>query len=190
MNIGIIHDNKHLDRLGFISQLARQGINYYKIFPAMYHHSPHTGIMQAHKNAVKTLFETPTENGLPDRVCVMEDDVKFTTPHSFQKFIDQTPPDFDIYLAGYYLAHGITALPNGIAKVNDFAGMHCYIIHRKALDRFLKLQQGKHVDRACKGMDIYTCYPVVAMQEEGFSYRNNRVQDHSTLIARIPHYKG
>jgi hypothetical protein len=191
MNIGVIHDIKHLPRLEHIEELLKQGITHWTNFPAIYASPTYVGIMQAHKNAVKTLFETPQADGsLPDRVCVFEDDILFTSKDSFKKFIDQTPQDFDIYLGGYSMQFGMKPLPGGISKLNEFAGMHCYILHRKALNRFLALPTGKHIDRSCKVLDIYTCYPVIALwQNNKHSYRRGKVTDHSTIIANIPQYK-
>lgn len=190
--IGVIHDIKHLPRIGHIEQLLKQGITRWRTFPAIYAHPSHVGIMRAHKMAVKTLFETPLIDGsLPDMVTVMEDDILFTSPNSWKKYTEQIPPSFDIYLGGYSLSFDLKPKTGGIASISAFAGMHCYTIHRRALNAFLRLPEGKHIDRACKGMEIYTCYPVIAIWEEcGHSYRRGKVTDHSDIIARIPQFKG
>jgi GR25 family glycosyltransferase involved in LPS biosynthesis len=190
MEVYVIHNRERKDRLeSFINECQTQGIKDVTFFPAIFADKPQTGIAIAHANCV-----LDAKNKGLEQVCIMEDDVQFTAPEAFNHFLNlynSVPKEADIFLSG--ISTGTpTKHSNGIARVNEFSGLHCYIINAKAYDRFLSCPRGKHIDRWLGNrisggkMNVFTAYPMVAIQHNGYSDNKKQVKDYSHLFNKHP----
>lgn len=108
--------------------------------------------------------------------CIIaEQDLMFTSPYSWEYFMEQKPNEFDIYLWGSY----IIPLSN-----NCICGFHLYIIHSKFYDQFLSVPDDVHIDvemDKLKG-DYKFCHPFPALQRVGFSANNCAVCDYNKQL--------
>lgn len=161
MIANIIHDNKRIDRFQILhKELTEQNITY-AIWPAIKDISPATSVMKAHAQIVKWAKET----NQPE-VLIMEDDIRFCGPGSFDYYLSNKPTDFDLYLGGIYYGH---ILPDNTVK--KFSALHCYIIHERFYDTFLQAPIKKHLDTHLSELrgKYVVCNPLAAIQHNGFS---------------------
>lgn len=120
----------------------------------------------------KQIVQFAKDHHLPE-VCIMEEDVMFPAPDGWQYFLLNKPEKFDLYLAGAYglnstaLARIMTG--DGPVEINNFAGLHCYIIDAGYYDRFLALPENKHVDDQPGMGAFFVCAPFAALQHPGWS---------------------
>jgi hypothetical protein len=163
MIINIIHLPERLDRwLTLQKELEEQGITEYKIWDGIIDdgHNTTRAISRAHKQ----IIQFAKEIGLPE-VMIAEDDVQFISPGAFNYFLENKPPDFDIYLASVY--HGIIKEDS---SVTDFSGLTLYIVKSKFYDQFLAVNENEDLDRALKNKGKFIiCNPFAAIQYNGYS---------------------
>lgn len=167
MKAHVIHMPHRIDRLdNLLKEFKEQNITDFKIWDAVVHPTiTILGVAESHKRIV----EFAQTNNLPE-VLIMEDDVSFYDKGAFDFFMDNKPEDFDIYLGGIY--HGYIKPDN---TVDDFCGLHCYIVKAQFYDTFINLPISAgtmfmNIDRALmhKGR-YYVCNPFVAYQMDGYS---------------------
>jgi len=181
--IMVIHDQKRTDRFNsLIHELKSQNIN-----PDDIHWMPAirdpagaiTGISKAHRNCVQKAKDLGLEH-----VTILEDDIMFTSPHSFRRYMDvykDLPDDWDIYFAGLYSLLGKSQVSATLITAKDIAGLHCYTVRHTYYDKFLSAPDGYHIDRWMLpkgGAKAYIVWPFLAMQHDGHSDNQNR---HLTL---------
>jgi GR25 family glycosyltransferase involved in LPS biosynthesis len=175
MQIAVIHNFDSSARFDTLMQeFKAQKIRDFKFFPAVYDsHSVKKAINLAHKQCVRYALE----NNIPE-ICIMEDDVHFTNPNSFNHFLDKKPEDFDIYLSGIYL--GEIFEDN---SVKEFAGFHCYIVNNRFYEKYLSVPDDAHIDRALAGIGkYYVSNPFIAIQHNGFSYNTKMDMNYDDLL--------
>ena len=145
----------------------------YVVWPAIFEKKPCTGVSKAHKQIVQWAKEL----NLPE-VLVMEDDIKFTHPLSFQFFLSQKPPTFNIYFGGVYRG----TIKDGF--VTHFSGMHCYIVQQHFYDAFLSAHESKDIDNwlSEQPYKYHICYPMAAIQYNGYSDVNRKVSNYDNLL--------
>lgn len=160
--LNIIHLEHRKDRLELLQkELAEQGIYQYKIWDGIWDRKqPCKGISKSHKQIVKFACD----NKLPS-IMIAEDDLKFTATGAFQYFLQNEPPDYDLYLGGIY--YGNIKKDN---TVDDFAGLTLYRIHQRFYNTFLSIPEETDLDRSLhlKGKFV-VCDPFVVFQQNGFS---------------------
>lgn len=162
MLINIIHLPHRTDRMkSLIDQLGQQNITNYKIWNGIADANlPAKGISQAHKQIVRYA----RENQLTE-VLIAEDDLQFTAKGAFAFFLENKPPDFDLYLASIYI--GEIKEDN---TVGDFSGLTFYIINEKYYDTFLAAPEHDNLDRLIKNTGRFVvCSPFTVIQQNGFS---------------------
>lgn len=176
------------DRLKqFISEvlhlkIERDGII---IVPGRIKEIPSEGIGMSHREAMDTAFR------LGDYVLIMEDDVIFpgmskTIPH-IDKCLENVPEKWDILLGGVYNQNGIKKYNDYWNKLEDFRGLHFYIINRKAYE---KIKAGykfnDHIDKwiSENGFNVYVMNPFCAMQRDGYSDNVKFVTKYNKLYWR------
>ena len=157
-----------------IKELARQGIEEYKLWPSI--HLPHapsrTSISRAHKQIV----EWAANEGL-EEVAIFEDDIWFPSPDGWQYFISKKPRFYDLYLSGITRGEII----NG--KVLRYTGQFGYFIHEKFYDTFLRTDEKLDIDGAQSGRgDFHVCYPFAAFCYPGWSANQGGVMDYSHIL--------
>ncbi len=136
---------------------------------------PFMNVNASHKAIVRNAFH----EDLP-MVLIMEDDVCFSAPGAFDYFIQNIPEDFDVYLSSVYNGE-IDPVTN---TVQDFAGMHCYIVHSRFYLDFLNVSDNAHIDRAlaaARGKYV-VCNPFVAYQMDGYSYNKGMIDQYGHLM--------
>lgn len=144
------------------------------MWPAI--HDPND-VVRSINQSHKTIVAFAKEQQLPE-ICIMEEDVMFLGPGAWQQYLDNKPGKFDLYLGGCYGlnqdAYRRIAEGSGAVQINNFAGLHCYIINESYYDRFLGMPENKHIDDQ-PGMGVfYVSAPFVALQHPGWS-SNNKV---------------
>lgn len=184
MQVQIIYDNTVEDRFPHIArQLAEQNISDWRFWkPAEDRNSVIRSINLSHKQVIRWA----KDEGLPE-VAIFEDDVLFTAPGAWQRFLDNTPPfPFDIYLGGAYgLNRPITGLTD---KINGF---HCYICRERFYETFLGVPDDVHIDTAMDGKGVfYVEYPFIALQRAGWSANTRAFSDKNADLSKEDIYHG
>lgn len=129
-----------------------------------------------------------------EEICIMEEDVMFTAPGAWQHFLANKPDNFHLYLGGCYGlnddAYRRIASTPGATRINNFAGLQCYIIHESYYDKFLSMPEDIHIDNQ-PGMGIfYICSPMAALQYPGWSSNHKLIVDYNTNIPKECIYHG
>lgn len=126
------------------------------------------------------------------KICIMEEDVWFPAPDGWQYFLDNEPGDYDLYLGGVYGLNqsAMNRLEGtGTIQINNFAGLHCYIIHERYYDTFLSIPEDQHIDLGNAGLGKYlVCYPFAAVQHPGWSSNNRDEVDYNVNIKEHIYY--
>ncbi len=170
MHLNIIHLKYRKDRLQLLEfQLANQNIQHFTIWDGIYDENPKRGIAKAHKQIIRWA----RDQNFPS-VLIAEDDIEFTEKGTFEYFTKNEPQDFDLYLGG--ITYGIIDKNNSVA---DFAVTHLYKIHQKFYNIFLSTSEENDIDRslANKGKFL-VCNPFVAIQHNGFSDNQKKIQNY------------
>ncbi|MBS1520577.1 MAG: hypothetical protein JST50_06245 [Bacteroidetes bacterium] len=158
----IIHLSHRRDRLDLLKgELQNQNIFEYKMWDGIIDPTiPARGISQAHKQIVKYARKEKMSE-----ILIVEDDIHFTAEGAFQFFINNKPPDYDIFLGSIY--EGNIRKDN---TVDDFSGLTIYIINERFYDIFISAPENVNLDRALynKGKFV-VCNPFIAIQHNGFS---------------------
>ena len=159
-DIHIIHNPDRYPRhVSLTHEMFRQGLSDFALWPAIIDDPICRGVSRAHKQIVAWALGA----GLPE-VTVMEDDVKFPSANGYSYYLKHKPKDFDLYLGGIYRG----TIKND--RVKDFSGLHMYTVRAKFYEKFLAADELKHLDTALAGLgDYHVCYPMVAIQYNGYS---------------------
>ena len=176
----IIHDVNNKQRHDtLIEEIKTQGFEY-TLWPHVKGPTPSINIVWAHKQIIRYAIEQDM-----DSILIMEDDVAFTAPMAFDYFINNTPLEFDLYLAGIYSGR---LKPDG--TVNQFSSTHCYIVHSRFYEAFLMSDETMQIDVGLSALGgLYkVCMPMVAFQHPGFSENTGRVEDYSQRIKSYKKY--
>lgn len=126
-------------------------------------------------HAFKRIIQHYKDNKIME-CCVAEDDIKFCAPGAWKYFLSKIPPQYDLYVSGYYSgSHDENFIVKG------FRGMTLIIVAGHFYDTFLSLTETQHIDGALamSGAKIITCYPFAAIQTPGFSDQRKRFADDS-----------
>ncbi len=183
MFTGIIHDGSNTGRYNrLVKELEWQGIKDYHIFPAIHDiRSTKKGINLAHKQIIEYAQVAGFEE-----MCVMEDDIKFCHPNSFNYFLKMKPKDYDLYLGGIYVGE---ILPDN--TVTSFSGFHLYVCHSRFYEKFLATPDDAHIDREMTGLGKYiVCEPFAAIQHNGFSSNTGKMEVYDNLLQGRNLYNG
>jgi len=178
--LNIIHDNRRSEKYDpLINELREQKIFSYIIHPAtVLKHSVVESINASHKKIVRAAKEA----GLPC-VIIAEDDVMFTSVGAWQYYLDNMPQSFDLYL-------GCTYVPP--ISNNVLCGFHLYTVSKNYYDKFLSVDENKHIDTAVSDMggNFTFCYPFPCLQRPGFSANNKAIVDYNKILEPKDIYKG
>lgn len=185
-DIFIIHDSRREDRLKTLMvETELQGIFDFTLMPAVTtSRNGVENISRAHKNCIRAAKEAGMS-----RVLIMEDDIMFTAPDSFSRFLDifqELPEDWKIYLGGVYDGH-IKPISDRLATVTELSGLHCYIVNSTMYDIILNAPEYINLDKWLSGgkygkIVSHLAYPMVAMQYDGFSDNVKRQTNYNNNI--------
>lgn len=174
-----------------LKQMEFAGIGTFKFYPAIFLKCPKTSVMEAHKQIIRDNYDEP-------ELVIFEDDIVFTKPDSFDKFLElytALPDHVDIFLGSYYRHFKRMPVDENFDALRwTFSGMHHYIIKKKFYDTFLSLPDGKHVDNATgnTGAVIYTPKKLLSRQmspEEGNkSERLGKAMSYKHLESNLIYY--
>lgn len=181
MRLYILYDDRRIEKYPLLmNELAQQGITDYELVPAIIDmRSVVESINAGHKGIVRMAKETRMPY-----VCIAEDDLMFTSPNSWEYFLNTMPKEFDLHLWGTY----IMPLSN-----NCVCGFQLYIVSEKFYDKFLSVPDDAHIDTAMDDLkgDYHFCYPFPALQRSGFSANNpGQPVNYNNLLKEEDIYKG
>lgn len=166
-------------------ELDRQGIDA-KIWKGV--HDPNDvvrGIGLSHKR----IIQFACDHCLP-QICILEEDVWFPADDGWQYFQNNIPEYFDLYLGGAYgLNHTelkSVANSSGAIEINNFAGLHCYIVSENYYEKFLNLPENKHIDDQPGLGSFYVCAPFAALQYPGWSANARQPVDYNCDKRMLP----
>lgn len=191
--LNILHLIERTDRRNF---LLKQMYEYKIPFKIWYGFKvkgkPFTGISRSHKQIIQF-----AKNSGMGSVTIAEDDIQFTSPKSWQYYLDNMPEDYDLYLST--ISGGVVDEKTG--TVSDWSGMILYTVHQRFYDAFLKADEEQNIDRwlSCKGLDeiervlgrlpVYKiCYPIAAICVDGFSDNSNKEVSHDQYFSAYKKY--
>jgi len=151
------------------------------------------GVSMSFKNAIRTA----QLKGL-EQVLVFEDDVRFTSDKSrerFQMAMNTLPDDWDILLGGVYYCDKLQECNEYMKKVNKFSALHCVLFRNTVYNKIMKHeidgQKTVHLDiylsnlSITNKLNIYVAYPMIAIQYEGESNTANRVVNYKNLLDKF-----
>lgn len=188
----IIHNKANKQRAEHVlKQMEFAGIGTFKFYPAIFLDCPKTSVLEAHKQIVRDNYDEP-------ELVIFEDDIVFTKPDSFSRFIDlykTLPEEADLFLGSYYKLYRKLDVNEDLDLIRwAFNGMHHYIIKKKFYDTFLRIPDGNHVDRATgnTGALIYAPKLLLSKQmgvaEGGYSERLKQKSNYTHLEAVLKYY--
>lgn len=183
----VLFDDRFPDRFHHIAEeMKGQGIENYNLCSPIYASSVVESINLSQKKIVRDAMERGDKE-----ICLIEDDIMFTAPDSWEVFLKNKPKDYDVYISGSYLTDNRNEYKPPLVKVNEWVGNHCIIINHTYFQTFLNLPFNQHIDTANRGLgDFYVCFPFVALQRAGFSSNNGAVCDYNQSIPKEYIYKG
>jgi len=192
LNKLVINLPERTDRLTqFKEQLVYLPCSNLQIVTGVKHNIPYKGIAQAHLNCVMLA----KQNGW-DSVLIMEDDIKFqgkeqTYDHLLNCLAD-IPPDWNILLGGIYGNFGrkqMMPVNKHWSKVDEFCGLHFYIVNSNCYYRILEYNSDTHIDRWMnEGGNKLKCYVTtkfIATQFNGFSDNTKAKTDYTPYLAKF-----
>lgn len=157
-----------------MKEIASQiGLSDFELWDGIYLPSIKASINAAHKQIVRY-----AQLAGWDEVCIAEDDLIFSSPNSWEYFLEHKPKDFDLYLSMVYLG-----TPDENNEVKDFTGLTMYIVKSKFYEKFLSVPDDDHLDRLLAGLGKYVvCQPFVAKQSNGFSSNTGKEENYDELL--------
>lgn len=149
----------------------------------------HVGIGKAHRSAIQFAKDNDWEY-----VCVVEDDVQFTSPRSMkyaQECFNYLPDDFDVALGGIYFDKKMRPYNSHWSHVPYFSGTHYYVVSSKAYDKILGFDcLTESIDHwYAKNLRCYVPKEFFAIQYDGFSDNVGMETDYSKLLTKYHLYK-
>ena len=192
--ICVIHIAERVDRYEvLLKEFETQDIDISKVkfMPGVICKNPATGISKAHKECVRFARDSKMSS-----ITILEDDVKFTHPSSWKRYItlaEELPKDWDMYLAGAYGTFGIQPVGESLISVDDTAGLHCYTVNAKFFNKFLDAPETGHLDRWLTKngkAQTYIAHPFLALQHSGFSDQQKRNVNFEPLEMNFKIWKG
>jgi|SRR5688572_31154360 len=170
-------------------ELETQGING-RIWPAIHDSN---SVVKSINLSHKMIVAFAKAQNFPE-ICILEEDVMFIAPDGWQYFLANKPEKFHLYLGGCYglndEAYKRIANTPGSTQINNFAGLHCYVIHESYYDKFLSMPDDIHIDNQ-PGMGVfYVCSPMAALQHPGWSSNHKVKVDYNTSIPKECIYYG
>jgi hypothetical protein len=164
----------------FIEELRLQGINEFEVHPAIVlSHSVVESISESFKSVIKSAKENGDKN-----ICIMEDDIMFSSPKSWGYFLNNKPEKFDIYIGGTYVMDNRIEYKAPVIKVNNYVGNHCIIVNESYYDMWLQTDSKKHCDTVHECGEFYLCFPFIALQRVGWSANNGTLVDYNHKIPK------
>lgn len=183
MIVHCLFDTRRTEKFGpLLNELKRQGITSYRIIsPVEDSQSVIRSINLSHKSIIRLAKDLKL-----DKVAVWEEDCLIPHPDGWNRFLGDTPEDFDIYLGGTY---GLgRPIENPIPAITGF---HCYIMHNKFYDTFLSIPDNVHCDTGLDGLGKFVVhYPFIAIQRAGWSANSMSYSDKNTEFIDSDIYGG
>ena len=155
-----------------------EGVNNSNLLPGEY------GCYMSHYNIIKECADKKY-----DKVLILEDDVQFhpDLTELFFKFESQLP-DWDmLYFGGNHTPMPPILISENVLKLRHTYTTHAYAINSKSIDLiFSKMQNPyKQIDVIYadlqQSLNVYSFYPALAWQRDGYSYIHNTVVDYNFL---------
>lgn len=181
----IINPDNPRPKEDLYNELDQQGITA-KFWPCI---PDSNNVVRSINLSHKQIVSFAKEHNLPE-ICIMEEDVMFPAPDGWQYFLTNKPHEFDLYLGGAYglneAAFARILKRSGSVEVNNFAGLHCYIIRNTYYNKFLSLSENQHIDNQPGMGRFYVCAPFAALQRPGYSYNAKRAVDYNSDRRILP----
>jgi hypothetical protein len=167
MNIvNVINLDRRTDRLYSICRQSKWQGFAIQFWEGIEETPVHKGVCMAHKRIVRDAKERRL-----DRVIIAEDDLIMSAGGSWDYYIQQMPPVFDLYMGMIYTGEVVN---NRI--VSSFSGTTLYTVGENFYDKFLEVPDESHIDRAL-GRDChknnyivpdqYVCYQSGGYSDNG-----------------------
>jgi hypothetical protein len=174
LRLNLIHGNRSERLQTLKEQLRSNNVTDYEFWEGVYRPSIKASINEAHKQIVMYAKIAGWKE-----VCIAEDDLIFTSPKSWEYFLDNKPKDYDLYLSMIYLGE-----PDENNEVKDFTGLTMYCVHERFYDTFLNTPYDDHLDRLLSKTEgkFVVCNPFVAKQTNGFSSNTGKMENYDQLL--------
>ena len=182
MKVVVVYDNRRPEKLPlFSSELQKQGIKDYEIFPAIVlTHS----VVESISESFKSVIRSAKENG-DEEICIMEDDIIFSSPNGWQYFLENKPKEYSVYIGGNYLIDNRIEYKKPLIEIPEWVGNHIICVHKSYYDIWLNSDSTLHCDGIHKGKGkFYSVFPYVGFQRNGWSANNNAVQYWSSIMPK------
>lgn len=181
MKLNVI-TGKHPERMPrLLNELQQQGIKDYQFWPSIILPSVKKSINLAHKQIVEDAYNSGLEE-----VCIAEDDFKATHPNSWNFYLQNKPPVFDLYLSSVFNGD-----LNEQDRVVSFTGLSMYCIHSKFYPTFLTIPEDDHIDVLLGGLgDYHVCNPFTFIQHNGMSGNTGKVENYDQFFQNRKLYTG
>jgi hypothetical protein len=135
---------------------------------------------------------------LPE-VLIVEDDFLLTHRTSIERFMENKPFEYDLYLGG--ISGGEVKEENG-EVLTQFSGLFFYMVHERFYDCFLEADESLHIDyyiglpqpkviqKLGRKPIIKCCYPMIAITTDGVSDNTGLQVSHDKFFRRYKKWRG
>lgn len=191
MNVLIIHDERNVRHDRLRQELESQNIDLSNVtfIPPVYMENPKNGVSAAHKNCIRYAKEKGWK-----RVIVMENDIRFTHPNSFNFFLEgfnELPDDWEIYLGGAYSYKFRENINENLHHITNFHAFHLYAVNSEYYDGYLNIRDDWHIDVALGyEANTYLRFPIPSIQHNGYSESFKRDLEHDYWTKKLYLYNG
>lgn len=167
MEIHVLYDNRpQPDKLPLVlMELESQALFLHKVWEPVQANT----VVESINLSFKRIVQYAKDKRLPE-VCIVEDDLMFCGPGSWDYFLNSKPTEFDIYLGGTYLIDNPDSYKPPRIKVKEHVGNQCIVVAERYYDTFLSVPNQAHIDTVHRGLgEFYVCFPFIALQRPGYS---------------------
>jgi len=175
----VIHIKGSQRHASMVDQMDKHYKGEYEVFDAIVDSNAKIGISKSFRKIITDNYNEPY-------IHILEDDVLFCGKESrrvFEKHFDNLPTDWHIYLGGSYTYKPKEKL-NGLLKIENFRSLHSVVIRKSAYDLFLSHCDDSNIDHHVSKFNpkVYLCDPMVAVQQDGYSYNVKRKTSYSRYL--------
>lgn len=166
-------------------QLKSQGITDIVYFEGEVHrHNRKRGITIGFQKIIKYAKDNNLE-----RCTIIEDDIKFFHPNSFNYYLSQIPEDYDVFWSMYFCGSNDENF-----RINDkCSGMTLFTVHNRFYDFIINMNPDCHIDRYITSLHkdfVLKVCPLIPCTQSGSKSDNSmRKCDYSPYLEGRELYK-
>lgn len=180
MEIHLLYDSRpQPDKLPLVTEeLSKQALWLHRTWEPV----PAKTVVESINMSFKKIIRAAKRRNLSE-VCIIEDDLMFSSPSAWDYFIANKPKSFDIYIGGNYLLNDPENYTMPHYKLDEYVGNQLIVVSKRYYDRFMEVPNAAHIDTIQKGRgEFYACWPMVALQRPGYSANAGTKVNYNSIL--------